>query len=122
MTIKLHSITFDAADPIALATFWSKALDRIVADGAAEYFAQLEPADGAPNFMFIQVPEGKTSKNRMHLDLYAPDREAEVERLVGLGATRVGDHQEYGVNWTVLNDIEGNEFCVAAQEAPSDGS
>jgi hypothetical protein len=115
MNLSLHSVTFDAADPLALATFWSKVLDRPVADGALDFFAQLAPAEGSPGMMFIQVPEGKTAKNRMHLDFFAPDREAEVARLLGLGATRTDDHDEFGVRWTVLADVEGNEFCVATQ-------
>jgi hypothetical protein len=122
MSIKLHSITFDAADPPALAAFWAKALDRSVADGAADFFAQLEPVEGSPSMMFIRVPENKTSKNRMHLDLFAPDREAEAARLVELGATRGEDHDEYGVRWTVFNDPEGNEFCVATQSGTADAS
>ena len=60
-----------------------------------------------------RVPEPKTAKNRMHLDLTAPDPEAEVARLVELGATRVADMEEWGDQWTVLQDPEGNEFCVA---------
>jgi hypothetical protein len=122
MSITLHSITFDSADPPVLATFWAKALDRSVADGAAEYFAQLEPVAGSPSMMFIRVPESKAAKNRMHLDLFAADREAEAARLVGLGATRGEDHDEYGVRWTVFNDPEGNEFCVATQSATADAS
>jgi hypothetical protein len=49
----------------------------------------------------------------VHLDMHAQDWEAEVARLVGLGATRLGDHDEHGTRWTVLADVEGNEFCVA---------
>jgi hypothetical protein len=115
MTLQVHSVTFDATNAVALANFWSAALDRPVADGAVELFAQLAPAEGSPGMMFFQVPEGKSAKNRMHLDLFAPDREAEVTRLVALGATRGEDHDEFGVRWTVLADVEGNEFCVASQ-------
>jgi hypothetical protein len=64
--------------------------------------------------VFVTVPEGKTVKNRLHIDL-APgpddDHEAEVERLVGLGATRA-DAGQTDVRWVVLADPEGNEFCV----------
>lgn len=63
--------------------------------------------------MFIAVPEGKTVKNRMHLDLQADDRAAEVARLVELGATVVHDKDEWDTRWTTLTDPEGNEFCVA---------
>ena len=69
--------------------------------------------DGDPTWLFAKVPESKTAKNRMHVDLAAPDHEAEVARLVALGATRVADMEEWGYEWTVLQDPEGNEFCVA---------
>ena len=59
------------------------------------------------------MPESKTAKNRMHVDLVADDREAEVDRLIGLGAKRLADKAELGLRWTVLADLEGNEFCVA---------
>jgi hypothetical protein len=117
MSLTLHTITFDAADPAALATFWSKALDRPVAEGATDFYAQLEPAEGSPSMFFLKVPEDKSAKNRMHVDLVAADREAEIERLVGLGATRHDDHDEWGARWTVMADVEGNEFCIAAQSA-----
>ena len=68
-----------------------------------------------PTFLFVQVPEGKVAKNRIHLDVMAPDVDAEAARLVELGATRVADMEEYGYTWTVMTDPEGNEFCVAQQ-------
>jgi len=114
VSIALHSITFDAADPVALAAFWSAALERRVAEGASQHFAQLVPSRRTAGMMFIKVPEGKTAKNRMHLDLAAADREAEVLRLVALGATRGAEHDEQGIRWTVMADIEGNEFCVGS--------
>ena len=75
-------------------------------------WAPREPGD-EPTWLFAKVPEPKTAKNRMHLDLAAPDPETEIARLVGLGATRVADTDEYGYRWTVMTDPEGNEFCVA---------
>lgn len=116
MTLSLAHITFDCGDAAALAGFWSQALGRAVDDGAEPHFASI----GYPSqpdrqaWLFLQVPEGKSAKNRMHLDLMAADRPAEVARLVGLGATVEGEHDEYGHQWTVLRDPEGNEFCVAA--------
>jgi hypothetical protein len=69
---------------------------------------------GGPQLFFQQVPEAKVAKNRVHLDLRAADREGEVQRLIALGATRLRDHtREDGAGgWTVLQDPEGNEFCV----------
>ncbi len=117
MSLHLSSVTFDCADALALAGFWSAAVGRpIDTEGdmaASEFFARI-PGDGhEPLMMFIQVPEGKAAKNRVHLDLAADDRAAEVERLVGLGATVLHEKAEFGFEWTTLADPEGNEFCVA---------
>jgi predicted enzyme related to lactoylglutathione lyase len=109
MTLTPHAITFDADDAGALARFWSAALSLPVQDGASAEFAAVSGDD--LTYLFFAVPENKTAKNRMHLDLEAADREAEVERLLSLGASHLGDHDE-GVRWTVMADPEGNEFCV----------
>jgi predicted enzyme related to lactoylglutathione lyase len=117
MGLEIAAITFDCTNALTLAEFWSAALGRPVdRDGdmaASEYFARL-PGDGVEaTIMFIQVPEAKTVKNRVHLDLDSSDRAAEVERLVALGATVVHDKDEWGTRWTTLEDPEGNEFCIA---------
>jgi predicted enzyme related to lactoylglutathione lyase len=108
MALTSHALTFDAADALRLARFWSAALGRPVREGGTAEGAAI---DGSPRYLFLQVPEGKTAKNRVHLDLDADDREVEVQRLVQLGATRLADHDD-GVRWTVMADPEGNEFCV----------
>ena len=94
MSLSLESLTFDCDDTLAVATFWSAALDRpIDPDGSAE-FASIGRAESAPQtpiWMFSKVPEGKTAKNRMHVDLTAADRRAEVDRLIGLGAKPLHD-------------------------------
>jgi predicted enzyme related to lactoylglutathione lyase len=119
MALDISAVTFDCANAATLAQFWSSALGRSIDPGQEEngtYFASIgraDPTPGEPVLMFIQVPEAKTAKNRVHLDLNATDRAAEVERLVGLGATVVHDKDEWGVRWTTLTDPEGNEFCVA---------
>ncbi|MEM1335548.1 MAG: VOC family protein, partial [Actinomycetota bacterium] len=106
-----------------LAEFWSAALGmEIDRNGppVSEFFASIgreQPAPGAQPMMFIQVPEDRTVKNRVHLDLGASDRVAEVERLVGLGATVIHDKDEWVTRWTTLADPEGNEFCVAQGHA-----
>jgi hypothetical protein len=111
----LGFITFDCDDPIAVASFWSAAIDRPVDAGATETFASIGfDDDTQPGWFFNKVPEGKTVKNRMHVDLHAPDREREIDRLIGLGAKRHSDHDEYGIRWTTMLDVEGNEFCIAA--------
>ena len=117
MSLHVAAITFDCSNALTLAGFWSAAVGRPVDDqgemAASEFFARI-PGDGSdPLMMFIQVPEEKIAKNRVHLDMNASDRAAEVERLVGLGATVIHEKQEYGMEWTTLADPEGNEFCVA---------
>jgi uncharacterized glyoxalase superfamily protein PhnB len=118
MGLSIDAVTFDCANAKEIAEFWSAALERPVDtnDEPSEFFASIgrdNPTPGQPVLMFIQVPEGKTAKNRTHLDLNASDRAAEVERLVGLGATVIHDQDEWGVRWTTLSDPAGNEFCVA---------
>ncbi len=110
--IHLRNITFDAHDPNRLAAFWSEATGQKVAR-SEPYFAMLEPNEAGVRMLFLKVPEGKTAKNRMHVDFHSSDRDAEVARLVALGATQHGIHHEYGVAWTVMTDPEGNEFCIA---------
>jgi predicted enzyme related to lactoylglutathione lyase len=105
----------DCAEPQALEEFWRAAL------GYRTYFSSesaviLVPTDdtNASPFVLQQVPESKSGKNRMHMDLVADDIEPEVDRLIGLGATRVHDDvQNIGeVRWVTLHDPVGNEFCV----------
>ena len=64
----------------------------------------------------MKVPEGKTTKNRMHIDWHAPNREAEVARLIALGATRLWDIKNENFEWTTMADVEGNEFCIVQAE------
>ena len=126
MTVRIASVTFDCADALTLGRFWSAALGRPLDPKASSDFATIgfdgrrdtegwapvEPGSH-PTWMFVKVPEQKVAKNRMHLDVMARDPEAEVARLVQLGATRGADMDEYGYTWTVMADPEGNEFCVA---------
>ncbi|GAA4697371.1 VOC family protein [Nocardioides conyzicola] len=127
VTATVASITVDCVDALVVGTFWSAVLGRALDEGASSEFAAIDFAgrrDAAgwaplgpgdqPTWLFVRVPEPKTAKNRMHLDVAAADVEAEVGRLVELGATRVGDVDEFGYAWTVMADPEGNEFCLAA--------
>jgi len=113
-TLSLGQIVIDSADAAAIAGFWSRLLDRPLADGANQYFAVVPPApdSSAPALMFLAVPEPRSGKNRLHLDLVSPDQPAAVERAVALGATRIGDFAEYGTTWTTLADPEGNVFDI----------
>jgi hypothetical protein len=78
---------------------------------------EIRPAeDRMPGLLFVPVPEPKTIKNRLHLDFRPDDRDAEVERLLALGATRA-DVGQGDQPWVVLADPEGNEFCVLSSRA-----
>jgi predicted enzyme related to lactoylglutathione lyase len=113
MALTLANVTIDADDVASLAQFWSDVLGRPIDPGANDFFATISREDpSTPTWLVLKVPEGKAAKNRMHVDFRADDRAAEVERILGLGATRIGDHDEFGTVWTVLADPEGNEFCV----------
>ncbi|MQA25899.1 MAG: VOC family protein [Micromonosporaceae bacterium] len=118
MTITMGSITIDCSDPRGLAEFWTKALGYEVAQdhGDGEYL-MLAPLGGGTGLNFQRVPEPRTGKNRVHVDFAAEDRQAEVARLVGLAATVAAEHTVPGFGWTVLQDPEGNEFCVGDAHA-----
>ena len=120
MTIRLHAVTFDCADAVGLGEFWARTLGQELDPGASKPFASIGLHDAdrrEPRWCFVQVPEGKSAKNRMHPDLITADLEAEVERLIGLGATRKADVELPGMRWTTLRDPEGNEFDVIAEVA-----
>jgi hypothetical protein len=124
--LRIQSITFDAHDPQAIATFWEAALGwRRTYDDAEEVV--LEPPEGspedgvAPDVLFVRVDDDKVVKNRIHLDLRPADRDQEVARLEGLGARRVSIGQGDDVTWVVLADPDGNEFCVLRALRPDEG-
>jgi len=138
------TVTFDAHDPARLAAFWATALDYVLQppprgfdtwdafadamgipeDDRDRLAAVVDPAGDGPRLLFIKVPEDKTSKNRVHLDVQSGskpgmDRDEHlalvgdhVERLLAEGATELGSHEEWGARWTVMQDPEGNEFCI----------
>lgn len=112
MVLFVKSVTFDCSRPVLLATFWAAALGSNVDEDSTEQRAWVEPAGwGGPTLWFQRVPEEKVAKNRQHFDLRAIGSvEDEVQRLISLGATSVGEHG--GV--VVMADPEGNEFCVEA--------
>jgi hypothetical protein len=110
-------LCIDTVDPDGLAAFWESALGwRRTHDEPDEVV--LEPPAGSredgivPDLLFLRVPESKSGKNRVHLDLRPRDQAAEVRRLEELGARRVNVGQRPDVTWVVLADPGGNEFCV----------
>jgi len=114
MPVRLHHIVIDAHDLPLLARFWSQALGwRILSE--REHEIVIGADDNAPvGICLMPVTDPKTVKNRVHLDITtsASDRDAEIERLLGLGARPVEIGQTGAESWTVLADPEGNEFCV----------
>jgi hypothetical protein len=114
MTLHLANITFDCADSARVANFWSAALNRPLDADPNQWFASIGRGDRSqPTWLFIKVPEAKQAKNRVHVDLRSANRDAEVARLLGLGARHHSEHDEHGLQWTTLLDVEGNEFCVS---------
>lgn len=114
MTSTLSAVAVDCRDPETLSRFWCAALGYVV-HGQAEGFVGIAPAGGSgPHLDFVVVPEPRTAKNRLHLDLRAAEggQAAEIARLESLGARRVDVGQGPEVTWVVLADPEGNEFCV----------
>jgi predicted enzyme related to lactoylglutathione lyase len=109
----MFGISFDTHDAAKVAQFWAAALGRELADGADAHNAVVLPGDittTGPRLAFHQVPEGKTVKNRVHLDLTTTELADETDRLQQLGATIVHDVSENGNHWITLADPEGNEF------------
>ena len=143
MAIRLQ-VVFDAADPPKLAAFWGEAIGYVEEDPPDgfesweawavandlpredwdRYDSRVDPDGAGPRLFFQRVPEPKTAKNRVHLDLDVsggrgtPIEERRrrvadaVERVVAAGATRVKAYDEAGQHWVVLQDPEGNEFCL----------
>jgi predicted enzyme related to lactoylglutathione lyase len=113
MTLFWEEVVVDSRDPHALGEWWITALGWVEV-GRGEGELEIAPSEGAhPTVLFGQNDEPKTGKNRLHLDFVPDDQEAEVARLLALGATRV-DIGQHDVPWVVLADPEGNEFCVLA--------
>ena len=127
MSIRWYTVVIDCHNVAAQAAWWAQALDWVTVYEAPDevvivprYATGPEgdaiPVDRrGPGLVFVPVPEGKTVKNRLHIDL-APhtsqDRDAEIAALLGRGATLADVGQDDDVTWTVLADPEGNEFCV----------
>ena len=131
MGSRLTEVVVDCRDPAAQAVFWAAALGYHVTRtevGQVEIgpwereppdlAEQVRQAPAVPTLVFVAVPETKAVKNRLHLDLrpVGGSHEAEVERLIGLGARRA-DIGQGEVPWAVLADPEGNEFCVLRTQA-----
>lgn len=132
MGLRLTEIVVDCRDAAALASFWAAALgyhivfadDDQVEIGPWEQeppdlAEQMRRAPGVPTIVFVVVPEGKTVKNRLHLDLRPDDQDAEVQRILALGAKKV-DIGQGEQSWVVLADPEDNEFCILRALPPEE--
>jgi predicted enzyme related to lactoylglutathione lyase len=108
-------IVIDCSDLDRSAEFWTGVLGYAREGDAPGRYLTLLPADGRGTEVLLQrVPEGKSGKNRVHLDLRTRELEPELERLTALGARKLTDApvSEYGWRWHILADPDGNEFCV----------
>ncbi len=120
MTLSLDTITFDCADPKALAAFWAAALGMVVDDEDDDGAFVVDPEGKSRGLFFQKVPEPKAVKDRIHLDVRpSGSMAAEVTRLKELGATEDGLVEVENSFWTIMLDPEGNEFCVL--RGPEDG-
>jgi hypothetical protein len=113
MASKFTELIVDCADPEGLADFWAAVLGWERTGRYEEAVEIAGPPGSGPSLVFLTVPEGKTVKNRLHIDVspVGCEQEQEVERLIGLGARRI-DIGQGEQTWVVLADPEGNEFCV----------
>src|SRR3954469_26057374 len=117
MNLRIQCLVIDSEDPHTIAAFWQDPLgwrrphsepDEVVLEPPAG-----SPEDGvSPDLLFVRVPASKSVKNRLHLDLRPADQEAEIARLLALGARRVDIGQPPNASWIVMADPDGNEFCV----------
>jgi hypothetical protein len=126
MTSRISHTSVDCANAYALSEWWKQVLGYVdIPDDPNEPGhdeCMIQALDGSHQVLFIEVPEGKTVKNRLHFDLRPTDRtqDEEIERLRGIGATEVADHRgKYGpgTGWLTMADPEGNEFCVLRSDA-----
>jgi hypothetical protein len=113
MALEVENITFDCADPDGLAGWWAQAVDGTINPVAPGFFVTVA-RPGAPGLAFQKVDDPTPGKNKVHVDFSAADMEAEVKRLVGLGATETGRNNFGDFQWVVLADPDGNAFCIAA--------
>jgi hypothetical protein len=111
LVLEWEQTTIDARDPTTLGRWWATALRWTVVNEAPDEFEIRADAERLPGILFEPVTSEKHGKNRLHFDLRPDGQDAEVERLLSLGATRadIGQGEQ---SWVVLADPEGNEFCV----------
>jgi predicted enzyme related to lactoylglutathione lyase len=116
---RFDAITIDCAEPLELARFWAAVFGTVIESsvGDGPHYVDLLPVNGVPILRFQHVPEPKVTKNRLHLDLSVEDLGDACSRLEVLGARQISVQAttEYGYTWTVMQDPEGNEFCMSVR-------
>jgi hypothetical protein len=121
MTSYISHTTVDCRNAYELSEWWKQVLGYVDVEGdpnePGHEECMIVSPDNGHHLLFIEVPDTKTVKNRLHFDLAPDDQEAEVERLLTPGARRVDIGQGDRVGWVVLADPEGNEFCVLRPKA-----
>jgi len=125
VTSRVSHTSIDCSNAYTLSIWWSQVLDyhdRSDPNEPGHEECLIVSPDGSHELLFIEVPEAKSTKNRVHLDLAPTDRtrDEEVQRVLGLGATQLADHRDIhgpGTGWVVLADPEGNEFCILRSDA-----
>jgi glyoxalase superfamily protein len=119
----IYNVTFDATDPRLLGRFWSQVTGYAVVDERQDFVRLQAPdAQGVRQILFLRVDDPTPGKNRIHVDLAARQPQREIERLLALGASLVDQPVDgkprwragNGIEWVVLRDPEGNEFCIGA--------
>jgi len=118
LSLEWEQTIVDAENPVALGRWWTTALGWVVVNDAPDEFEIRPSPDRLPGLLFVAVAEPKSGKNRLHLDFRPDDRDAEVARLLGLGAT-LADVGQGEQSWVVMADPEGNEFCVLGSAQPT---
>ncbi|HVM36156.1 MAG TPA: VOC family protein [Actinomycetota bacterium] len=120
MTSRFTEVCIDCADPASLAAFWKEVLGWEFSEEEEDSVELKNPESEWPVLLFAKVPEKKTTKNRLHIDVSPRDRtqDEELERLLALGARRADVGQGEDVSWVVLADPEGNEFCLLKTMRP----
>jgi hypothetical protein len=122
MACRFTELIVDARDPETLARFWEDVLGWEVGESKDEIAWLKPPGPAVPLIAFVPVPECKSVKNPIHIDVSPTDRsrDEEVERVLALGARRADVGQGEDVSWVVLADPEGNEFCVLGSQVDAD--
>ncbi len=110
MKPRIGDITFDAQSPVAMANFWSALLGYAIEESTEDFAAIIDDEINL-RLVFQRSDTPKVGKNRVHLDIFVADMEAEVQRAITLGAQKIRTYEEE-VSWTVMLDVEENEFCI----------